>query len=74
MGCRSRLLPLVLLALAAPAGALQDGAALMRSREVGDRLQAIELLRTCDHPKAERLLTGALKDRDWEVVERAAYA
>ena len=74
MGCRSRLLPLVLLALAAPAGALQDGAALMRSREVGDRLQAIELLRTGDHPKAERLLTGALKDRDWEVVERAAYA
>jgi HEAT repeat protein len=65
----------VLAALAAgfaPAG--DDVAAQLRSSKIDERLGAVETLRKNGAKDAEALLRGALKDADWEVVERAAAA
>ncbi len=55
-------------------GTAQDAAKDLRSKEVSTRLAAIENLVTSADPGAEKLLLKALKDKDWEVVERAAEA
>lgn len=44
----------------------------LKSKDPLERLAAIEALAANDFPKRERLLLTALKDDDWEVVERAA--
>ena len=65
----------VLAALAAgSARAGDDVAAQLRSSKIDERLGAVETLRKNGAKDAESLLRGALKDADWEVVERAAAA
>jgi HEAT repeat protein len=51
-----------------------DAAVQLRSAKVDDRLAGVETLRKNGAKDAEALLKGALKDADWEVVERAAAA
>lgn len=65
----------VLLA-ALPAGRAfpQDVAAELKSDDVRVRLAAVEKIAASPGPDAEALLLDALKDRDWEVIERAAAA
>jgi len=46
----------------------------LESREPTERLAAVETIRRDGHEQAEKLLVGALDDRDWEVVDRAARA
>ncbi len=67
---KSALLVLLLLHTAPP----QDEAKGLKEKEVALRLAAVELLSRDADPKAERALHSALKDEDWEVVERAAIA
>ncbi len=58
-------------------GLAQDGVDPVRgikSKVVADRLAAVEALRQSPDPLHEKLLLGALADRDREVVERAAMA
>src|SRR5690242_9097873 len=62
----------LLLPLAAQEG--HDPARAIKSKDVGDRLAAVEALRASADPQAEKLLLGALADRDLEVVEKAAAA
>ncbi|HUR29148.1 MAG TPA: HEAT repeat domain-containing protein [Planctomycetota bacterium] len=62
----------LLLPLAAQDG--HDPARAIKSKDVGDRLAAIEALRTTADPQGEKLLLGALGDRDLEVIEKAAAA
>ncbi|MCC6782626.1 MAG: HEAT repeat domain-containing protein, partial [Planctomycetes bacterium] len=62
----------VLAALAVARG--QDPAKDLRHKDPVTRLAAVEVLRSADRPDAEKLLVGALDDRDWEVQERAALA
>ncbi len=47
---------------------------LLRSKEVGQRLEGIAYLARKGHPDAEKHLLKALKDRDWEVIHRATEA
>ncbi len=63
-----------LLTLGAPklSGQEPDPAAMIRSKDVAERLHAVSRIVSKGHPKAAELLTRACKDRDWEVVERAA--
>src|SRR5688572_3756378 len=62
------------LAVAAHTALAQDAAKDIKSKEPEKRVAAVEALRTQGGEAAEKLLTGALLDKDWEVVERAAYA
>ena len=50
-----------------------DPAKDIKSKDFEVRLAAVELLAS-GHDKAEKLLVGALKDKDWEVMEAAAAA
>ena len=59
---------------AGSARAGDDVAAQLRSSKIDERLGAVETLRKNGAKDAESLLRGALKDADWEVVERAAAA
>ncbi len=70
---RKFLAVLTLLALTAPLPA-GTPAKDLKSRDVSVRLRAIETIRTGKPKDAEKLLLGALKDRDWEVRERAVIA
>ncbi len=73
----TRLLPaLALLALAALARPRpgDDLAAKIKSRDVNERLAAIDAIRRDGAKDAEKLLDDALDDKDWEVVEHAATA
>lgn len=54
------------------AGAAEDRAKLLKSKDVHDRLEAVQDLRQNGGEDAEELLLEALGDRDWEVVEWAA--
>ena len=69
---------LAALALCIAAGALAqdsaDPARGLKSKVVAERLAAVEALRSSKDPAAEKLLQGALADRDWEVVEKSAAA
>jgi len=47
-------------------------AKLLKSKDVMVRLGAVQTLTDDGGEDAEKLLIGALKDKDWEVVERAA--
>lgn len=58
-------------ALAAAQG---DPAKDLKSKDAEVRLSAVDALASGTHDKAEKLLVSALKDKDWEVVERAADA
>jgi len=64
------ILPLVLAGRASD----DDLAAALRSKDVAERLAAVATLGTGGVEGAEKLLLKALKDEDWEVVERAAAA
>jgi HEAT repeat protein len=46
----------------------------LRSKDPEVRLAAVEEMRTGEGEKHEKLLVGALADKDWEVAERAAVA
>src|SRR5688572_28318808 len=46
----------------------------LEAREPTERLAAIDAIRQNGHEQADKLLVGALDDRDWEVVDRAARA
>ncbi len=46
----------------------------MRSKDDETRLATVAVLAQESDPKSEKLLTAALKDVDWEVIERAADA
>jgi len=61
----------LLLALAPQVSDFEKG---MRAKEDETRLATVALLAKESDPKSEKLLTAALKDVDWEVVERAADA
>ncbi len=50
-----------------------DPAKDIKSKDFEVRLAAVEVL-AGGHDKAEKLLVGALKDKDWEVMEAAAAA
>jgi HEAT repeat protein len=63
----------VIAALAA-ARAGDDVATQLHSSKVADRLLAIDSIRRNGAKEAEALLKAALKDSDWEVVEKAAEA
>ena len=52
----------------------QDPAKDLKSKDPLERIAAIDALAQGDDEKAEKLLIGALKDKDWEVQERAARA
>lgn len=64
---------LLLLALTVPAMAATPKKNL-KSKDVQVRLKAVASIRAAPGEDAEELLLGALKDRDWEVVEDAAVA
>jgi len=70
---RKSLLLLLLLLLAAPLPA-GTGAKDLKSKDVKVRLKAVGSIRDEPDEDAEELLLGALKDRDWEVVELATNA
>lgn len=65
------ILALLFLALAPQVSDFEKG---MRAKEDETRIATIALLSKETDPKTEKLLTAALKDVDWEVVERAADA
>lgn len=50
----------------------QDPAAGLKSKVFEERLAAVSALAGEKDPKADKALVGALKDEDWEIVERAA--
>jgi HEAT repeat protein len=52
----------------------QDPARALKSKDVAERLAAVETLRTSADPSGDKLLVGALGDRDLEVIEKAAAA
>ncbi|MCZ6598177.1 MAG: HEAT repeat domain-containing protein [Planctomycetota bacterium] len=62
------LLPLLALAVQ------DDPAKDLKSKDFETRIAAVHRLERNEHPKREKLLIGALKDDDWEVVEDAAIA
>ena len=62
------------LALRPAPNAGDDVAVQLRSAKVDERLAAVESIRKDGAKDAESLLRGALKDADWEVVEKAAGA
>jgi len=49
-----------------------DPAELLKSKDVVDRLEAVQALKQNGGEDAEKLLIDALKDKDWEVAEWAA--
>lgn len=51
-----------------------DPAKALKSKEVAERLAAIDGLRASQDPQVEKLLIGAVADKDWEVSERAVLA
>ncbi|MBI5434943.1 MAG: HEAT repeat domain-containing protein [Planctomycetes bacterium] len=51
-----------------------DPARDLKSKNVEERLAAVDALAAEGPDKADKLLLGALHDRDWEVVERAVIA
>ncbi len=51
-----------------------DPARGIKSKLVAERLAAVEALRVSPDAQNEKLLLGALADRDWEVTEKAALA
>ncbi len=51
-----------------------DPARGLKSKVVAERLAAIEALRISPDTQNEKLLLGALADKDWEVSEKAALA
>jgi HEAT repeat protein len=65
---------LIALARSLPAQDAPDPARAIKSKIVAERLAAIEALRNSTEPQSEKLLVGALADRDLEVVEKAAVA
>jgi HEAT repeat protein len=76
MASRTAVVALALLA-ALSAGFVRGGddvAAQLRSAKVDERIAAVDKLEKNGAKDAESLLKGALKDADWEVVERAATA
>jgi len=66
--------PLLLLLCAAGPARAEDLAAQIGDRDVAQRLAAVATLQEKGDPRAEELLLKALKDRDWEVIHRAAEA
>lgn len=68
-----RLLALPLLLALAP-GARQDAEDLLKSKDPLERLAGVAALDEAGGDDAGKLLLKALKDDDWEVVERAARA
>jgi len=52
----------------------QDPAKDLKSKDPLERLAAVDVIARGDVDKAEKLLIGALKDKDWEVQEHAARA
>ncbi|MCZ6573457.1 MAG: HEAT repeat domain-containing protein [Planctomycetota bacterium] len=63
-----------LLLLCAAVRAEPTAAELLQSKDVMQRLKGVQLLAQEGAPDAERLLHAALKDRDWEVLQRATEA
>jgi HEAT repeat protein len=61
-------------ALLATSSAGDDLASKIKALKVEERLAAVETIRREGAKDGEHLLQGALKDGDWEVVERAAAA
>ncbi|MCC6405638.1 MAG: HEAT repeat domain-containing protein [Planctomycetes bacterium] len=51
-----------------------DPARDLKSKVVAERLAAVDALAAAAPDEADKLLIGALHDRDWEVVERATIA
>jgi len=68
-----RCLPLLLLALA-PQDPIADIGKRLKDKDPVMRLVAVDELARETDPRAEKALHGALKDADWEVVERASAA
>lgn len=62
------------LVLATLSASAQDAAKDIKAKEPEKRVAAVEALRSQGGEAAEKLLVGALLDKDWEVVERAALA
>lgn len=60
--------------LTATTSAQDDPAKLIVRKDVKDRLNAIAIISSRGHEKAEALLQKAAKDRDWQVVESAVEA
>ena len=60
--------------LLAPAASPGDPAKDVKDKDVKVRLAAVEALEASGGKEAEGLLLEALKDKDWQVVERAAFA
>lgn len=65
---------LLLLLLCVPLALQADAAKDLKSKDVAARIAAVEALAAELPEKADKLLVGALGDRDFEVVERAAAA
>ena len=64
-------LPLLFTLASTVAPAQEDPAKDLRAKDPALRLAALETLDAEGHDKLEKLLLGALKDKDWEVRERA---
>jgi len=70
---RCALLLTFFVVLGLPARAAEDPVKALKSKDVKVRLKAVKQLAEVKGGKtAEKLLIGALSDRDWEVVEHAA--
>ena len=65
---------LVLTLLVGPVLAQDDPAKALKSKVFDERLAAVEAIAQAGGEEAEALLLRALKDDDWEIVERAATA
>ncbi|HTF89114.1 MAG TPA: HEAT repeat domain-containing protein [Planctomycetota bacterium] len=76
-GARSLACAVFLTVALGPGLAAQDApdpARGLKSKNISERLAAIEALRNATDPQHEKLLLGVLGDRDWEVIEKAAAA
>ena len=69
-----RSLPVLFACILWHSAASQDPTKDIRSKDPEIRLSAIAALHEGEEKNAERLLIGALRDKDWEVRQRAASA
>lgn len=71
---RNAALAFVFVVASLPALAQQEFEKGLKAKEFEVRLATVQLLARDKDPKTEKLLVGALKDDDWEVVLRATQA